>query len=492
MELRFDLEHVGWAVARVSHGEQEASLTASYLGDALPDLLTAVDDVLAGAGRARASWCEEPGTFTWTLTRAGDDLRVHVAWRPSSDPGETVFDATCPLADAAAGLAAGARSTLERYGEVDYWDRWDHPFPVDRLRSVERRLAGGRPGPVVAGHPPRTAVAGGTGALGALARALGTVHDDADPDASRALLAAAVCRPYLDPLLLRAVAEEPDLRVAVGTAVSVLERGGTPDPGAWADAVPAPGRERVRERARDVATLLAHCAPDAAATPEDVATWSDWLQHRLVGRTPSHDVLRRLEAHGRERSVRRSARARLDGPRRPVPRADEYAGAPLRFHQAAALVLATRWYADVRLADAEVDRLLDHLWDLVTVDPGATCPDDSPGCEGLAASVAAELPDRLRSRAERRSVPVDVLGETLADLVVLACASRTAADPVGSQDRLRDLETRLAPWELVLPPRADLDAPPSSTHPESWDAPSPAELALWRTLAERPRRLRPR
>lgn len=492
MELRFDLEHVGWAVARVSHAGQEAALTASYLGDALAELLAAVDDVLAGAGRAGASWCEEPGTYAWTLTRTGADLRVHVVWRPSSDPGETVFDATCPLADAAAGLAAGARSTLERYGEVDYWDRWDHPFPVARLHAVERRLAGGRPGPVVVAHPPRTGVPGCVGALGVLARALRVEHDDEDPDASRALQAAALCHPHLDPLLLRAVAEEPDLRVAVATAVGVLERGGTADPGAWADAVPAPGRERVRERARDVTTLLAHCAAGAAAPPEDVATWSDWLQHRLVGRTSSADVLRALEAHGRERSVRRSARARLSCPRQPAARAQEYAGAPLRFHQAAALVLVTRWYADVRLADAEVDRLLDHLWDLVTVDPGAACPDDSPGCAALTASVGGALPDRLRARAEQRSVPVDVLRATLTDLVALACTSRTAPDPVGSQHRLRDVEARLAPWDLVLPPRADLDAPPCAAHPESWDAPSPAELALWRTLAERPRRLRPR
>jgi hypothetical protein len=385
------------------------------------------------------------------------------------------------------------------------------PFPVERLRSIEQRLAGGRPETVVTTFPPRSGVPE-PGAFAELARALADVdragaadgRDGAGRAADRAdgpddlvrrrwVYGRASRRPDLEPLLLPAVAQEPDLRTAVGVALEALHRGTAVDPAVWGEAVPAPGRARVRERARDVATRL-RCSPeDAVVTAEEVATWSHWLQDRLVRRTASRDVLRRVEAHGRDVRIRAHARERLGGPARPAPRADEYTDAPLLVRQAAALVLVTRWRTEVGLHDPEVDALLDHLGAGPGRTPGAPLTPGTAGADALVAALGGELPGRLRARAEGRAVPADVLHATLVDLVEVSHGSRrTAVDAVGSQQHLRDLEARLAPWELVLPPRADLDDPPSTTGPATRGTPRPAQLALWRALAEQPRRLGPR
>jgi len=56
MEFTFELEDAGWARASVTADGQTVNLSASYLKDALGDLLLAVRTVLDGAAEASASW----------------------------------------------------------------------------------------------------------------------------------------------------------------------------------------------------------------------------------------------------------------------------------------------------------------------------------------------------------------------------------------------------------------------------------------------------
>ncbi|MBB2925474.1 hypothetical protein [Cellulomonas cellasea] len=489
MELRYALTGVGWAEARLTHDDQEAVVTASYLGDALEDLLDGVDALLRGAPDVRVVWCEEPGEHVWTLSRSGADVHVRVAWVPGPDPGgETVVDLTAPLDHVARAVADGAQSALDRYGEVEYWDRWaESPFPLERLRRLQHRLGTG-PAPAPSPHARDAAPTGE--AFAALARALDVELDAEEPSWRSRAYGWARSRPDLEPALLAAVAEEPDLRVAVSAAMRTLERIPAERAAAWVDAVPEGGQRRVRERARDVA-VLRRCTPaDAVVTPEEVATWSDWVQRELVRRSAAPEVLRRLEAHTRIRYVRADARARLGGPGTAAPRAHEYEDSPLLLRQAAALVLVTRWLAEVRLDDADVDGLVDHLGNQLAHGPGATIPAGAPGHDALAAALGGELPARLRSRATRRSVDPDVLHATLTDLVEVTYGSHfSAVDHAGSQRHLCALEDRLAPWDVVLPPRTDLEDQASGAGLRDGAPPSPEQVALWRTLAERPRRL---
>jgi hypothetical protein len=77
-EFEYRLIGSGWSEARVADTERHATVTASYLSDALKNLVEAVALVVEGAPEARCSWDEEPGEYRWIFTRVGNavDLRV--------------------------------------------------------------------------------------------------------------------------------------------------------------------------------------------------------------------------------------------------------------------------------------------------------------------------------------------------------------------------------------------------------------------------------
>ena len=119
-------------------------LTASYLSDALGDLLLAVWMLTEGEVDARCSWDEEPGEYRWLLHRDGDDVDLRVLcfdelWRNRpDDEGRTVFSTRVhlrPLVEAVAGAAATVQQT---YGHDGYRTKWvDHDFPAETLDRLQ-------------------------------------------------------------------------------------------------------------------------------------------------------------------------------------------------------------------------------------------------------------------------------------------------------------------------------------------------------------------
>ena len=71
MELRFKLRGAGWASACLEADGVTAELTASYLSDALGNLLRALGELIAWEESARCSLAEEPGEFRWLFGVAG-------------------------------------------------------------------------------------------------------------------------------------------------------------------------------------------------------------------------------------------------------------------------------------------------------------------------------------------------------------------------------------------------------------------------------------
>jgi hypothetical protein len=136
VEFDYRLTGVGWASVRIRDDRSDATVTASYLDDALGDLLEAVGVLLEGDDEARCSWTEEPGEFRWVFHRAGSDVGLRVLRSPdmySEEPdgsGALVFETHQPLRDVALAITTGAQAVLDEYGEDGYLDRWvEHPFP---------------------------------------------------------------------------------------------------------------------------------------------------------------------------------------------------------------------------------------------------------------------------------------------------------------------------------------------------------------------------
>lgn len=145
----YRLVGTGWSAASLKVGEDEVELTASYLGDALGELLEGMVALIDGQSPVRVSWEEEPGEYRFVFDRAGADVRVRVVgfedtWQvPKPDEeGEQLFDATCPLSALLAAVAAGARRVLDEFGVDGYRAKWvEHDFPLAALQVVEHAVA---------------------------------------------------------------------------------------------------------------------------------------------------------------------------------------------------------------------------------------------------------------------------------------------------------------------------------------------------------------
>ena len=149
MEFGYRLTGTGWSEARLEDGPSSVTITASYLGDALGELLAAVEVLLEGAEQASCSWAEQPGEYRWIFDRAGSDVRLRVLALPNDDPRETddrgqvVFESTAPVREIAGAIANGAQKVLDEYGEDEYLRLWaQHPFPLRHLELIQAHLEG--------------------------------------------------------------------------------------------------------------------------------------------------------------------------------------------------------------------------------------------------------------------------------------------------------------------------------------------------------------
>jgi hypothetical protein len=143
VEFTYRLTGTGWAEARLSDRSSSTTITASYLADALGDLLVAVASMLDGADEARCSWQEEPGEYRWVFQRAGSDVHLRVLAFPdgqANDPdgsGVVVFETRQPLRGMARVIGDAAQAVLEEYGEDEYRRRWvEFPFPRAQLEMI--------------------------------------------------------------------------------------------------------------------------------------------------------------------------------------------------------------------------------------------------------------------------------------------------------------------------------------------------------------------
>jgi hypothetical protein len=160
VEFEYRLTGTGWAEARIADDASHAILTASYLSDALGDLLEAISLLFGGASEVRCSWEEEPGEYRWIFVRIGDnDVRLNILAfddiysRPATLPGvaelcrqpdergELRFSTTQPLSMLARAIADGAAATLDEYGEAGYLAKWvEAPFPTTYLAFIREQL----------------------------------------------------------------------------------------------------------------------------------------------------------------------------------------------------------------------------------------------------------------------------------------------------------------------------------------------------------------
>jgi hypothetical protein len=149
LQLDYRLTGLGWAECTVSDENASCTITASYLGDALGNLVSAACAALRYFNRVSFSFEEEPGEYRWVIQspRLNEiELRIYEfaeSWGSKpDDQGTLIFQTKClPITFARAVHAAATRIHTEQ-GETGYLNQWsEHPFPMLPLRELERLLA---------------------------------------------------------------------------------------------------------------------------------------------------------------------------------------------------------------------------------------------------------------------------------------------------------------------------------------------------------------
>jgi hypothetical protein len=141
ISIDYQLLNHGWAECTVQFGEVSQKITASYLSDALGNLVLSAAAILSGVHSVSNSFDEEPGEYRWVIERAkADDISIQLLafnelWgNKSNSEGVLLLQTTCHSTLFAGAVHKAACTVLIRHGEAGYKDNWhEHEFPSRQL-----------------------------------------------------------------------------------------------------------------------------------------------------------------------------------------------------------------------------------------------------------------------------------------------------------------------------------------------------------------------
>ncbi len=150
LQIDYQLTGTGWAECHVRYGESECLLTASYLSDALGNLVLAAAGVLGGMPSVAVSFDEEPGENRWVIQiiPSGGGLKLRIlqfkgTWQYLPDEqGRQLFAAVVPVREFGIAVRDAALRVLEAHGRDGYRQKWvDAEFPSRQLELLEAAIA---------------------------------------------------------------------------------------------------------------------------------------------------------------------------------------------------------------------------------------------------------------------------------------------------------------------------------------------------------------
>ncbi len=134
IRFTYRLKGAGWAVASVGGEHGEISVPASYLCDALRDLVDAVQSLFTTAS-AECLWEEEPGEVLWRFRRQGDRLALQVL-----RDKEEIFSGDDDLLHFSSEVDRELRKLLDDWGIERYLKEWEYPFPHEAHRKLGQAI----------------------------------------------------------------------------------------------------------------------------------------------------------------------------------------------------------------------------------------------------------------------------------------------------------------------------------------------------------------
>jgi hypothetical protein len=149
LSIAYRLAGAGWADCTLESNGTSAKVSASYLSNALGNLVLSAVAVASGFRITEFGFDEEPGEYRWVIEAVDNSvIRLRILefkelWgHEPNERGSPVFEiSTTPLLYAKA-VHACATSMLEVHGLEGYAEKWiEHPFPERELALLADAIA---------------------------------------------------------------------------------------------------------------------------------------------------------------------------------------------------------------------------------------------------------------------------------------------------------------------------------------------------------------
>jgi hypothetical protein len=146
--INYRLTGHGWSECLISSDEASCTTTASYLSDALGNLVRAAEALLSGFSAVSFSFEEEPGEYRWVIRSPRlNEIDVVIlqfpdlySGRPDHE-GQEIFRVRCTPETFAEAVYEAALRVLKEHGEEGYAEKWsEHQFPVHQFESLRGHL----------------------------------------------------------------------------------------------------------------------------------------------------------------------------------------------------------------------------------------------------------------------------------------------------------------------------------------------------------------
>jgi hypothetical protein len=142
LNITYKLVGTGWSECTLrDDAGSECTVSASYLSDALGNLVLAALAIGSGFKSASFSFDEEPGEYRWVIEQTDlNVVRIRILSFPElwggkpNEQGQLLFSASCRPIVFAAEVLRMASELLEECGEDGYMAQWvEHRFPIREL-----------------------------------------------------------------------------------------------------------------------------------------------------------------------------------------------------------------------------------------------------------------------------------------------------------------------------------------------------------------------
>lgn len=147
MRFEYELTGNGWADGCIEINSNTVYFAASYITDALNDMLKALNTLipeisLYPVSETHFEWNEEPGGTVWILSKISDDcLRVQIkSYEDLRNKKKQVIelDETVSMLEITRVLVQALDVLLKKHGLEGYKEKWvNYDFPMDKYTKLK-------------------------------------------------------------------------------------------------------------------------------------------------------------------------------------------------------------------------------------------------------------------------------------------------------------------------------------------------------------------